>query len=46
VLDAYLFVTIEEAREIAEQWLEGYNAILPHDPLQGQTPYQYAAQTA
>ncbi len=46
VLDAYLFSSIDEAREIAEQWLEEYNAIRPHDALQGQTPYQYAAQTA
>jgi putative transposase len=46
VLDAYLFSSIDEAREIAEQWLEEYNAIRPHDALQGQTPYQFAAQSA
>ena len=46
VHDAYLFSTIDEAREIAEQWLEEYNAIRPHDALPGQTPYHYAAQTA
>jgi putative transposase len=43
VLDAYLFSSVNEAREIAEHWLEEYNAIRPHDALQGQTPYQYAA---
>jgi putative transposase len=46
VLDAYLFSSLVEAREIAEQWLEEYNAIRPHDALKGQTPYQYAAQNA
>jgi putative transposase len=46
VLDAYLFSSIDEAREIAEQWLEEYNAIRPHDAFRGQTPYHYATQTA
>jgi putative transposase len=44
VLDAYLFSSLCEAREIAEQWLEEYNAIRPHDALKGLTPYQFAAQ--
>ena len=46
VLDAYLFTSINEAREIAEQWLEEYNAIRPHEALQGLSPYQYAAEHA
>jgi len=46
VLDAYLFTSINEAREIAEQWLEEYNAIRPHEALQGLSPYQYAAKHA
>lgn len=45
ILDAYLFSSLSEAREIAEQWLEEYNAIRPHDALSGLTPYQFAAQS-
>jgi putative transposase len=41
VLDAYLFNSIEEAREITEEWLEEYNAIRPHEALGGVPPYQY-----
>ena len=46
VLDAYMFDSLSEVREITEQWLEEYNAIRPHEALQGLTPYQYAAQNA
>ncbi|MGV8050606.1 MAG: integrase core domain-containing protein [Anaerolineaceae bacterium] len=35
-----------EVREISEQWLEEYNAIRPHEALQGLPPYQYAIQHA
>ena len=38
VLDAYVFDTVEEVREITERWLEEYNTIRPHEALQGLTP--------
>jgi putative transposase len=46
VLDAYLFSSLSEVRKIAEQWLEEYNAIRPHEALQGLSPYQYGSQNA
>jgi putative transposase len=43
VLDAYIFETLEEIRDLVEPWIEEYNAIRPHDALQGLSPYQFAA---
>lgn len=42
VLDAYLFHSIEEVQALADDWLEEYNAIRPHEALGGMTPYQFA----
>jgi putative transposase len=41
VLDANWFATLQEARDIAEDWIEDYNAVRPHEALQGLPPYQY-----
>ena len=46
VLDAYLFSTIQEVRDIVEEWLEEYNAIRPHEALGGVPPYQYVVAAA
>jgi len=46
VLDAYLFDDLEEVRSITEHWLEDYNAICPHEALQGLSPRQFALQNA
>jgi len=44
VLDAYLFSSIQEVRDIAEEWLEDYNTIRPHEALGGLPPYQYVVR--
>lgn len=46
VLDAYLFDSLSEVRDITEQWLEEYNTIRPHEALLGLPPYHYAALNA
>jgi putative transposase len=43
VLDAHIFRTLEEVRELTESWMEDYNAIRPHCALQGVSPYQFAS---
>ncbi len=43
ILDTYLFTTIQEVQEIAEECLEEYNAVRPHEALGGLPPYQFMA---
>ena len=43
VLDAYLFESLNDLREISEQWMTDYNENYPHQSLQGKSPKQYLA---
>jgi putative transposase len=44
VLSAYLFDSIEEVREITNEWLPRYNEIRPHDALGSLPPARYREQ--
>ncbi len=41
ILDAYVFSSLREVRDITEEWMEGYNTIRPHEALGNLSPFQY-----
>ena len=50
MLDAYLFDSLSQLREITEEWIDQYNEIRPHDAQGSLPPARYrerllAAQT-
>tara|TARA_R110000868_G_C10813021_1_gene758000 strand:- start:42 stop:836 length:795 start_codon:yes stop_codon:yes gene_type:complete len=46
VLNAYLFTSLDQVREISWQWLIDYNEERPHDALNGLTPTAYREKIA
>ena len=44
VLDAHLFESLDQVREVTEQWLHTYNEIRPHDALGRIPPAAYRRQ--
>ena len=38
LLDAYIFKTLDQVREMAEEWREYYNTLRPHQALGGRPP--------
>jgi len=44
VLNAYVFESLDQVREISAEWLQSYNEERPHDALAGLPPATYRAQ--
>jgi len=43
VLNAYVFESLEQVRELTAEWLQSYNEERPHDALAGLPPATYRA---
>jgi putative transposase len=41
VLDAYIFLTLYDVRELTEAWMTDYNECPPHESLDNMTPMEY-----
>jgi putative transposase len=44
VLNAYVFESLDQVREINAAWLQSYNEERPHDALAGLPPTTYRAR--
>jgi putative transposase len=44
VLNAYVFESLDQVREISAEWVQSYNEERPHDALAGLPPVMYRAQ--
>ena len=44
VLNAYVFESLDQVREMSADWLQSYNEERPHDALAGLPPATYRAQ--
>jgi len=42
VLDAYIFYSLAEVRQLTKDWLRTYNTIWPHEALRCLPPHEFA----
>ena len=44
ILNMYVFKTLNEVKNITENWIREYNEERPHDSLDDLTPWEYLAK--